>query len=339
VGESVHVEKPRRRAYLLVTTLVLGVLAATLIGMRGREIAAAVGVGEAAPARVLWGIGDQLGPAREAPFYRDGGARMVSSWFNNPGDLGWMKGYRGSDFSDQYGAHRALELVVWLADNADYAVSPRFQTDIRTLTRLYKGSGPNYGPLYIVLFTEFETYKGGDPAYQAKLMSAYLKAVAVIHSEYDQARVALGFGGYGWDGVHDRDLAPYRQVIEASDFTAVQQMQACSSEVGGQNIMVPKIRSSVRQLGSYGKPVMISHFKLWGDAACQASAFEKFSREMFSPASLAALTADKLFAWGFMSDHFINDAGGAYADFRSRIGPHIAALPPSADAPTSGLPA
>lgn len=337
MGDSVRNERPRR-AYLLLETLVLVLLAGTLVSVGGRDIASAVGADTTAPSRVLWGIGDQLGPAQSNQLYTDGGAKMISSWFNNPGDLDWMKGYPGSDFNNQYAANRALELVVWLADSTDYAISPKFQTDIRTLTRLYKGSGPNYGPLYIVLFTEFETYKNGDPAYQAKLMSAYLSAVAVIHSEYSKARVALGFGGYGWDGVHDRDLTAYRQAIEASDFTAVQHMQACDSDENGQNIMIPKIRSSVQQLGSYGKPVMISHFKLWGDTACQTSAFDRFSREMFSDASLAALTANRLFAWNFMSDHFINDRGSAYTGFRSRIGPHIAAVRTSPTPPTAGVP-
>jgi hypothetical protein len=323
----------------LVGTLILALLAAALVGVSGRrENASAVGGDQSAPSRVVWGIGDQLGPAQANPLYTDGGAKMVSSWFNNPGDLSWMKGYPGSDFNNQYAANRALELIVWLADSTDYAISPQFQTDIRALTRIYKGTGPNYGPLYIVLFTEFETYKDGDLAYRAKLLSAYLSAVAVIHSEYSKARVALGFGGYGWDGVHDRDLTPYRQAIAASDFTAVQHMQACDSDANGQNIMVPKIRSSVKQLGSYGKPVMISHFKLWGDAACQTSAFDRFSKEMFSDASLAALTADKLFAWNFMSDHFINDRSSSYTGFRSRIGTHIAAVRTSPNPPTAGLP-
>jgi hypothetical protein len=312
VGDSVRNERPRR-AYLLLETLVLVLLAGTLVSVGGRDIASAVGADTTAPSRVLWGIGDQLGPAQSNQLYTDGGAKMISSWFNNPGDLDWMKGYPGSDFNNQYAANRALELVVWLADSTDYAISPKFQTDIRTLTRLYKGSGPNYGPLYIVLFTEFETYKNGDPAYQAKLMSAYLSAVAVIHSEYAKARVA-------------------------SDFTAVQHMQACDSDENGQNIMIPKIRSSVQQLGSYGKPVMISHFKLWGDTACQTSAFDRFSREMFSDASLAVLTANRLFAWNFMSDHFINDRGSAYTGFRSRIGPHIAAVRTSPTPPTAGVP-
>lgn len=338
MGVSVRNEKSRRRAYLPVVTLVLILLGAAVVGVGGRQYASAVVAQRAAVSRVVWGIGDQLGPAQANPLYLDGGAKMVSSWFNNPGDLSWMKGYAGTDFNNQYAANRALELVVWLADSTDYAISPQFQTDIRTLTRLYKGSGPNYGPLYIVLFSEFETYKDGDAAYQAKLMSAYLSAVTVIHSEYAKARVALGFGGYGWDGVHDRDLSAYRQVIDASDFTAVQQMQACDSDANGQNIMVAKVRSSVKQLGSYGKPVMISHFKLWGDTACQISAFDRFNREMFSDASLADLTANRLFAWNFMSDHYVNDPGPVYTAFRSRIGAHLAAVRTSPIPPTAGLP-
>jgi hypothetical protein len=315
----------RRLGFIAVTLLLLAPAACTRAG--------------AERPRMLWGIGDQLGAAQSTPFYRDGLANMVTTWFNGAGDLDWMKGYaNGTAVSDLYGSGKAIELVVWLADDPGYAISDKFQADLRTLIGLYRGTGPHYGPLYVVLFTEFETYQDGDEAYRAKLMAAYLAAVKVVHAEYNEARVGLGFGGYAWDGSGERDLARYTAQIEASDFVATQHMQACDTEVNGRNVIIDKVRSSVRQLGSYGKPVMISHFKLWGSPSCQVTAFKKLSREVFTGPSLAQLAADGLFAWDFMSDHYINDAGSVYADFRGRIAPYVAALPPSPLLPSAGLP-
>jgi hypothetical protein len=294
--------------------------------------------GAVAAPRVLWGIGDQLGPALGSRFYRDGMARMVTAWFNGPGDLDWMKQAEEPAVAKLYAAGDAVELVVWLADDPDYAISDQFQADIRTLTRLHKGRDSYHGPLYVVLFSEFETYRGDDPAYQAKLMDAYRRAVVVIHDEYDRARVALGFGGYTWDGTHDRDMTPYLDEIAVSDFTAVQQMQACDNRANGHSVAVAKVRSSVRQLGSFGKPVMISHFKLWGGASCQLSTFEQFAKEMFTTASLGSLVRDGLFAWDFMADHYINDASPVYYAVRARIKPYRASPRPSADGPSAGLP-
>ncbi|MFI7546855.1 hypothetical protein [Actinoplanes sp. NPDC049599] len=287
--------------------------------------------------RILWGIGDQLGPALGSFFFRDGVAGMVTAWFNGPADLDWMRQVEGPAVAEVYAAGAAVELVVWLADEPQYAISDRFQSDIRLLTRLHKGPGPHYGPLYVVLFSEFETYRDGDPAYRDALMTAYQRAVAAIHDEYDRARVALGFGGYAWDGVHDRDIARFRDEIAVSDFVAVQQMQPCDDEVGGRNIAVAKVRGAVRQLGGFGKPVMVSHFKLWGDAGCQRTAFERFAAEVFTTASLADLARDGLFAWGFMADHYSNDASPD-DDAVRRVESHRATLRHRAELPSAGVP-
>jgi hypothetical protein len=234
---------------------------------------------------------------------------MVTAWYNGPGDLGWMSGYqKGSTMSDLYGQGKAIELVVWLGDHADYAISSQFLEDAKVLARTFKGNGPHQGPLYVVLFSELETYSS-DPGYFANLKRAYFQAIAIFHEENRNAKVALGLGGYHWGSTPDRDLSFWDDAIKVSDFTAVQAMQACDSERDGQNIIVPQIRSSVKQLGTYGKPVMISHFKLWGDPSCQTKAFDKFMREVFTNKSISALAADNLFAWNFMDDHYINKPG------------------------------
>lgn len=283
----------------------------------------------AALPRILWGVGDQLGPALDSSLYRHGVADMVTAWFNGPGDLDWMPDAEGPAVARVYAAGGAVELIVWLDDDPQYAISERFQSDIRVLTRLHRGPGP----LYVVLFTEFETYQGGDAAYQTSLLDAYRRAVLAIHQEDRAARVALGFGGYAWDGVQDRDLTPYRDAIAASDFLAVQQMQACDGVVDA----AARLRGSVRQLGRFGKPVMISHFKLWGEKACQRKALERFTADVFTTTSLRELTRAGLFAWCFMADDYINDASPADVAVR-RIARYRATLGRRAELPSAGLP-
>jgi hypothetical protein len=268
--------------------------------------------------RILWGIGDQLSGAVQTPIYKHAPVNMVTAWYNGPGDLGWMSGYQSSStISDLYGQGKAIELVVWLGQHADYAVSSQFQEDAKALARIFKGNGPHYGPLYVVLFTELETYSS-DPGYFPNLKRAYFQAMATFH-RYANANVALGLGGYAWEATPDRDLGFWDDAIKASDFTAVQAMQACDNEKNGQNIIVPQIRSSVKQLGTYGKPVMISHFKLWGDPGCQTAAFDKFMGEVFTHRSLSALAADNLFAWSFMADYYINRPGPTYESAKRLI--------------------
>jgi hypothetical protein len=261
--------------------------------------------------RVLFGVGDELSAATASPLYQRGGVNMVTGWYNGPSDLDWMSGYASTDIvSNLYRAGKAVELVVWLADEPSYAVSPQFLSDLQRLIAIFKGSGPYYGPLYVVLFTEFETYSD-DPGYDAQLRSSYLAAVKVIHAAYDQAYVALGFGGYDWSAdTPERDLSFWEPAIAASDFTAFQAMQDQASKGSdGENIVVAEIEDAVHQLGGYGKPVMISHFKLWGDPAGASGTFAQVTSQLLNASELAKLTKEGLFAWDFMDDHYLNDPG------------------------------
>lgn len=269
----------------------------------------------ARPPKLLFGMGDEISAAVQTPLYDHGDVNMVTSWYNGPSDLGWMSGYASTDImSNLYQRGDALELVVWLADEPSYAISPQFLTDLTKLIEVFKGNGPYYGPMYVILFTEFETYSN-DPGYDQQLRSEYLAAVKLIHSTYDQAYVSLGFGGYDWNiGTPVRDLSFWEPAIAASDFTAFQAMQDQASEMGnGENIIVPEIQDAVSQLGQYGKPVMISHFKLWGDPGGASSTFAQVVAQLFSPSSLDQLRREGLFAVGFMDDQYISAGPGLQA--------------------------
>jgi len=278
---------------------------------------------------LLWGMGDQISGAKKSPVFREAPMSMITSWYNKPDDLDWMSGYRDeTTMTDLYRRGYAQELVVWLADYPQYAIGDAFREDLKELIRIFKGNGPDYGPLYVVLFTEFETYSD-DPAYFADLKDAFLQARDIIKQEYEQAYVALGFGGYGWIGAPERDLKDWEiEALEAGDFAAVQHMHHANRL----DLMIPQVRRSVKQLGSYGKPVMVSHFKLWSDEGdppgLASQSFNTFIGNMFTRKSLEEMADDGLFAWGFMDDTYINDSGTARSRIMEIISRHTA---PEAD--------
>lgn len=279
--------------------------------------------GDAGQPKILWGIGDEISNAEKTPIFNHTPVRMITSWYNGPADTAWMKNYLNrSTISNLYGKGYALELVVWLADEPNYAISPDFQHDAALLARIFRGNGPNYGPLYVVLFTEFETYSR-DSTYFTKLEKSFVSARDTIRAVYPGARVALGFGGYGWSGVKHRNLKKWEiNAIKKGDFIAVQEMHYASNL----DIMISQVRNSVRQLGTYGKPIMISHFKFsWkkGEpSSLPSDVFGRFVRKMLNWRMLDTLTSEGLFAWDFMNDHYINDPGPGYETIQTVIKKH-----------------
>lgn len=264
--------------------------------------------------KVLWGMGDEISSAVSTIAYEHAALNMIDSWYNSPSDLGWMSGYaKENTMSQLYGGGKALELEVWLADEPSYAISAQFQSDIKTLVRIFKGNGPHYGPLYVVLFTEWETYSS-DPAYFVALRSAYINAVSAIHSVDRRAKVALGFGGYDWSAfTPTRNLKFWKKAIAVSDFTAFQAMQAATSVAqNGRSIIIPEIKDAVKQLGSYGKPVMISNFDLWGTNPTAAATFRNVASALMTESEMRRLTSEGLFAWSFMDDGYINTPGPTF---------------------------
>ncbi len=310
-------------------------------------------------AKILWGIGDEPDQAMHSRLYTQAPVNMITAWYGGSGDLGWMTGYRNTtQISDMYGQGKALELVVFLAGDPQYAISPKFQQDIASLATTFYGTVPDprtqvqhRGPVYIVLFTELEnyydtwmnTYCANHTAaeclayraanlkeeYYVKLRQSYISAVAAIHNANPQAKVALGFGGFSWFGNSDTttiDLSYWNTAIAASDFTASQEMHACNTlDSSGRSELVPQIRSSVKQLGSYGKPVMISHFQMYPTTTsppnCLKDGFASFEEEMLTEASLRQLVDYGLFAWNFMGSETSD-----FTDYVANPGPNFDTL-------------
>lgn len=325
---------------------VIAVLAVSAIGMHPFTGLAQSSVYPSSS--ILWGIGDEVPDAQKTPLYNNAPVNMVTAWFNGPNDLKWMQGYQNpnnSEISQVYGAKKAIEVIVWLADGTDgrspaqsstsgqtlpqYALSPQFLTDLQTIIAEYKGNGPNYGPMYVVLFTEFNnTYPYNWPGspytskaqYEAALMRQYVKAANQIHAQYAQAKVALGFGGYMWLNTPYIDMTPYIAAINASDFTASQAMHSCENE----RLLSQQITNAVRQLGKFGKPVMISHFKTWKSVAnpkaCSEAAMADFVQTTLNRAALAKLKADGLWAWDFMNgDYIVSNPGPAFDSLKALV--------------------
>ena len=104
---------------------------------------------------------------------------MLSSWYNGPDDLAWMAGWKYTEVLRAYANGYALHLIVYSGDpegpvttphgqacGRSYPLSGRFLDDMGRLARIFAGpaGGP---PLYVSLFTEFQTYPCSDNAWNA----------------------------------------------------------------------------------------------------------------------------------------------------------------------------
>ncbi|HEX6981650.1 MAG TPA: hypothetical protein VF181_02715 [Balneolaceae bacterium] len=269
---------------------------------------------------VLFGIGNEIPMARETPLFNEAPVKMISSWFSKPEDLEWMRYYvERNTMAELYHEGYAQELVIWLNDYPQYAISENFQADLKELIQIFKGNGPDYGPLYVVLFTEYETYSN-DPVYYLKLKDAFLQSIEMIKQVYGKAQVAIGIGGYGWSGIEHRELKDWEvEALRAGDFIAVQAHQ----HVSNMDLLITQTRDAIEQLSSFGKPIMLSHFRIYkgedDPAGMTEQAFQYFIDEMFTEESMAALVEDGLFAWNFFWDDYINEPGRAYQSMRNVV--------------------
>ena len=164
---------------------------------------------------------------------------------------------------------------------------------------------PAKPPLYVTLFTEFQTFPCVDNQwnpdvattnYYKALKDRYRDAYSVFHRLAPNAKVSLGWGGWQarWDAPATgggRSLLPhFDDVLRLSDF---QSFQAMASDTN-----VADVRAMTGLLGVYG-PVMVAHYK--PDHRSPAT-FAADLRTMLSDAYLDELHGAGLFAFSFM-DH------------------------------------
>ena len=284
--------------------------------------------------RLLFGIGPEADQARATPLARQAPVRMLTSWYNGPGDLAWMAGWRTSEVPRAYAAGYHLHLIVYAGDaegpvatphgqacGRGYPLSDGFLDDMGRLARIF--AGPAGGPrLYVSLFTEFQTYPcqdnawNADPAataYYLALKDRYRAAMQVFHQRAPNARVSLSWGGWQarWDdratGAGRSLFRHFADVLRASDF---QSFQAMSTDGN-----TGDIRAMVRLLGAYG-PVMLAHYKPDNGSG---DVFEADLRAIFTDRYLAEVTADGLFAMSFMDGTNLAASGDLHELARAAV--------------------
>jgi hypothetical protein len=269
------------------------------------------------PPQIRFGMGPVASSASKTRLAAESPVRMLSTWYNDPADLIWVMKWKHDLMRQLYAADYALHVIVFTdepevqistaygwACGRPYPLTHRFLNDMRLLADAFAGaaSGP---PLYVTLFTEFQTYACTDNAwnpnaetnaYYRALKDRYLEALAVFHQHAPNARVSLGWGGWQsrWDdpstGAGRAMFEYFADVMRASDFQSFQAMQSDSN--------VEDVRAMVAILGAYG-PVMLAHYK--PNNRSQAT-FERDLCALLIEQSLSELTAAGLFAWSFMDD-------------------------------------
>jgi hypothetical protein len=269
------------------------------------------------PGKLIFGIGPTASGAHDTRLAQEAPVRLLTTWYNGPSDLSWMAGWKNGLVPEAYAAGYALHVVVFTDDDEatiatsygdacgrPYPLSDGFLNDIRELARIFAGAASS-PPLYITMFTEFQTYACDDNAwnpnpqtnaYYRALKDRYRAALAIFHDQAPNAQVSLGWGGWQvrWDdaetGAGRSMFQHFADVMGESDF---QSFQAMSSQDN-----TADIKAMVHTLGVYG-PVMLAHYKPSGGA--QAT-FEQDLRAMLTDDYLADVSGAGLFAWSFMDN-------------------------------------
>ena len=270
--------------------------------------------------KLLFGIGPEADFARRTELAQGSPVRMLTSWFNRREDLNWMSGWRTSEIPRDYAAGYAMHLIVWAGDaegrlstrygpacGRAYPLSSGFLDDMRKLAHIFAGrrAGP---PLYVTLFTEFQTYPCRDNAwapdaatvnYYRALKDQYLSAVAIFHRRARNSRVSLGWGGWQtrWNapgiGGGRSIFRHFGDVMRASDFQSFQAMEGKSNAAD--------VLRMTRVLGRYGR-VLLAHYK--PDGGSQVT-FDSDVTKMLTDSYLREATRRGLFAFSFMDDKYL----------------------------------
>jgi hypothetical protein len=281
------------------------------------------------PLKIIFGIGSQAGPSMDYRIVKEAPVHMLSSWYNGTKDLVWMREQQNDLIPRLFKNHYIVHLITWTdlpeieiqtphgsACGRPYPVSDQLVEDMRQLAQIYNGPGP----IYVSLFTEFQTYTcidnnwTGNENYWLTLKDNYRKILKIFHSESPTAKVSLSWGG--WQGAYDdkvnqggRSLFPYfADVIKESDFASFQAMESDSN--------VEEIRNMTRILGSYGKQVMLAHYK---PSNSSNTVFVSDLNTIFTDKILGELINNGLFAMSFMDSEIIDDSDNAYQTAKNLI--------------------
>ena len=334
--------RPIRRIALVVAGLSLILVVALKGAASFGALPSLPPVAPTATPRLLFGMGQEADGVMHASSDRKAfpQLRLLTSWYNGPGDLSWMAGWHNTVVPAAYGEGYALHLIVWSSDaNATlqtkygpacgraYPLSAGFLGDMTQLAQIYAGSGP----LYVSLFAEFQTYPcmnnqwvGAENYYRA-LKDQYLAALRIFHQYAPNARVSLCWGGWQtrWtdtpNGGGNALFPHFADVMAASDFQSFQAMQSDSN--------VSDVAAMTKELHRWG-PVMLAYYRPDSGAPAVIGAD---LRAMLTGGYLTEVTADGLFAWSFMDSNTMAASAATYTGVERAVARYAAPwiVPPS----------
>lgn len=280
-------------------------------------------------AKLIFGMGSQAGPAMDYPLVKEAPIQMLTSWYNGTKDLEWMRVQQNDLIPRLYANNYIVHLITWTdlpeeevqtpygtACGRPYPISNQIIEDMKQLAEIYNGPGP----MYVTLFTEFQTYTcwdndwNGNENYWRALMDNYRKIKDVFHEKAPNSKVALSWGG--WISRYDDQehqggrslISHFDDVLRESDFTAFQAMESDTN--------IQEMLDMTSILGGYGKPVMLSHYKPHSDSA---DLFYQDMQRFFTDEVIGQLTQKGLFAFSFMDYALIEGRDNTYQLLKSGI--------------------
>lgn len=280
--------------------------------------------------KIIFGIGSQAGPAMDFRLVKESPVHMLTSWYNGPSDLEWMRVQQNDLIPRLYASKYIVHLITWTdlpeeeiqtpygsACGRPYPVSSQVVEDMKQLAQIYNGPGP----MYVTLFTEFQTYTctdnnwNGNENYFKALMDNFRKIKDGFRQNAPNSKVAISWGS--WSNRYDdaenqggRSLfAHFADVLKESDFTAFQVME---SDTNAQDIL-----AMTKILGGYKKPVMVAHYK---PSSGSHEVFDADMRQLFTDDFMHQLTQNGLFAFSFMDSELIDENETSYQIVKNGIG-------------------
>lgn len=282
------------------------VLASVLAGACG-------GAKEDAPPSLLFGLGPEATDAAATALNTQAPVGMYTNWYSGPADLEWMAGWQTSVIPQIYAGGRAIHLVVYSGEEKtgepcgrQYPISAGVSDDMARLARIFAGT-PTDPPLFVTLFTEFQTYPcvenqwSGAEDYYTLLQAKMIQIRDIFHLLAPNARVSIGWGGWQdrWDDPANgggRSLfSHFAGVMRQMDFQSFQAMQDDTN--------VDDVRDMTRTLGAYG-PVMVAHYK---PDSGSLTTYEADMRAIMTDSYLREMRSYGLFAWSFMGSAQMSD--------------------------------
>jgi hypothetical protein len=272
--------------------------------------------------KIIFGIGSQAGPAMDYKLVKEAPVHMLTSWYNGPKDLEWMRVQQNDLIPRLYKKKYIVHLITWTdlpeveiqtpygpACGRPYPVSTQILNDTKQLAEIYNGPGA----MYVTLFTEFGTFTCtdnnwiGNENYYKTLIDNYIKIVDIFHTYAPHSKVALSWGG--WISRYDdkvnqggQSLIPhFANAIAKSDFTAFQTMESDTN--------ISDILEMTHLLGAYKKPVMLSHYKPTNNSQ---KVMDNDMKKLFTDEIMSKLIKSGLFAISLMDSEQIDNSDVTY---------------------------